>query len=121
MSETRFLSAIPVLASLDIQRSVDFFATVLGFSVRHSDPGSYGVVTRGTVGVHFWACSDRRYPENTSCRIRVEGIEALYDTCQRAGVVHPSAPMATKPWGAREFGVLDPDGNLVTFAEWADE
>lgn len=25
MSETQFLSAIPVLASLDIQRSVDFF------------------------------------------------------------------------------------------------
>jgi hypothetical protein len=25
-----------------------------------------------------------------------------------------------KPWGAREFGVLDEDGNLVTFAERQD-
>lgn len=120
MSETQFLSAIPVLASLDIRRSVDFFSTVLGFSVRHAEQGAYGVVTRGAVGVHFWACDDRRYPENTSCRIRVEGIEVLYDTCQRAGIVHVRAPLATKPWGTREFGILDPDGNLVTFAEWAD-
>jgi catechol 2,3-dioxygenase-like lactoylglutathione lyase family enzyme len=121
MSETRFVSATPVLASLDIQRSVDFFSDVLGFDVRHAEQGVYGVVTRGAVGIHFWACDDRRYPENTSCRIRVEGIEALHDVCLQAGFVHPRAPMSTKPWGSREFGILDPDGNLITFAEWEGE
>lgn len=64
MSDTRFLSAIPVLASLDIQRSVDFFAAVLGFAVRHSEPGVYGMVIRGEMGVDFPGCHRAR-----GCRI----------------------------------------------------
>jgi hypothetical protein len=31
--------------------------------------------------------------------------------------VHPHAPLRDPWWGTREFGVLDPDGNLVTFYE----
>jgi hypothetical protein len=36
MGDTDFVGAIPVLASLDIERSVDFFASRLGFTVRYS-------------------------------------------------------------------------------------
>lgn len=41
----------------------------------------------------------------------------LFAELQPQGVVHPNAPLAQKPWGSREFGVLDPDGNLITFVE----
>lgn len=112
-----FVSATPVLASLDIERSAKFFEDRLGFSRVHVDPGIYGVVTRGQVAIHFWACSDRRIAEATSCRIRVEGIDQLYARCLSEGIVHPNAPLQRKPWGTIEFGVLDPDGNLVTFHE----
>ncbi len=33
--ETLFISATPVLASLDIERSVDFFCSGLGFTKLH--------------------------------------------------------------------------------------
>ncbi len=114
----RLQSATPVLASLDIARSVEFFCTKLGFSALHVAPGVYGVVTRNEVQIHFWACADRSIAENTSCRVRVSGIDALYAQIEPLGIVHPHAPLANKPWGTREFGILDPDGNLVTFAEW---
>jgi uncharacterized glyoxalase superfamily protein PhnB len=112
-----FVSATPVLASLDIQRSADFFESRFGFSKVYVAPGSYGIVAHGDVQIHFWACSDKRIAEATSCRIRVAGIRQLYESCAGTGIVHPNAPLQSKPWQTLEFTVLDPDGNAVTFHE----
>ena len=119
-TETQFIAATPVLASLESQTSVAFFRIPLGLNRAHAEQGVCGVVSRGAVHVHFWACDDRHIAENTSCRIRVQGLDALYSACTAAGIVHPNAPLDEKPWGAKEFAVLDPDGNLITFAEWRD-
>ena len=119
-SETTFVSATPTLASLDIQRSVEFFCSILGFSSVHMQQGQYGIVSRGPVAIHFWACNEPHNAANTSCRVRVRGIAALYAQCQLAGIVHPHAALDEKPWGSREFGILDPDSNLVTFCEWTE-
>jgi catechol 2,3-dioxygenase-like lactoylglutathione lyase family enzyme len=110
-------SAAPVLASLDIERTVSFYCSRLGFSRVYVDPGVWGIVTRDSVQIHFWPCSDKRIAENTSCRVYVSGIDALFAEIEPMGVVHPNASLAQKPWGSREFGVLDPDGNLITFAD----
>jgi catechol 2,3-dioxygenase-like lactoylglutathione lyase family enzyme len=118
-NEVLFISATPVLASLDIERSVDFFCSGLGFEKLHVQQGVYGVIARGGVSIHFWACSEKHIAESTSCRIRVEGVEALYSVCTALGVVHPNAALESTPWGSKEFGILDPDGNLVTFSEHA--
>lgn len=114
------LAATPVLASLDIPRSVDFFCAKLGFTAVRAEPGVYGIVTRDGVQIHFWACADRAIAEATSCRVRVRGVDRLYAQVEPLGIVHPRAPLAATPWGTREFGVLDPDGNLITFAQWDD-
>ena len=119
MNDERLLSATPVLASLDIERSVHFYRTHLGFEVQHVEQGVYGVVTRDEVGLHFWACSERQIAENTSCRFRVDRLDSLYARCEAAGIVHPNASLESKPWGAREFAITDPDGNLVWFSQWA--
>lgn len=116
-TEIEFLSATPILASLDIERSTSFFVKHLGFAAIHVDPGVYGIVGRGNVQIHFWACPDKKYAEATACRVQVSGIDALYQSCKGDGIVHPNAPLEAKPWGSREFGVLDVDGNLVTFVE----
>jgi catechol 2,3-dioxygenase-like lactoylglutathione lyase family enzyme len=112
---TTFIAATPVLASLDIERSAEFFASRLGFRRVHAVQGEYGIVSNGPVQIHFWACTDRHIAEATSCRVHVEGIEALYARCLSHSIVHPNAPLQNKPWGTKEFAVLDPDGNLVAF------
>lgn len=117
---SRLLSATPILASLDIERSVEFFRSRLGFAVLHAEQGIYGVVSRDAVSIHFWACSERRIAEHTACRVRVEGVDSLFAACLANGIVHPNAPLQSKPWGTREFGVIDPDGNLITFAQSND-
>ncbi len=45
----RFLSATPVLASLDIGRSVEFYRK-LGFTALHAEQDGYGVITRDAIG-----------------------------------------------------------------------
>jgi catechol 2,3-dioxygenase-like lactoylglutathione lyase family enzyme len=118
--KSTFLSATPVLASLDIERSIAFYTAKLGFTALHVEQGVYGVVTRDNISLHFWACDDRKIAEATSCRIRVTEIDALYAECRAHHIVHPNAPLENKPWDSREFGILDMDGNLITFAEHDD-
>lgn len=111
----RLIAAIPKLASLDIERSLAFFER-LGFERLHASR-EYGVVKRDEVSIHFWLCPDPRTPKETGCRVSVEGIDVLFEAFSRAGVVHPNGRLESKPWGTREFSILDIDGNLVTFAE----
>ena len=114
---TNFIAAVPVLASLDIERSAEFFVAKLGFTKVHVAAGAYGIVSNGPVEIHFWACADRLIAQATSCRVQVRSIEQLHQQCQQNAIVHPKAQLETKPWGAREFAILDPDGNLITFYE----
>ena len=109
--------AAPVLASLDIERSVEFYCSRLGFTRVYVEPGGWGIVSRDDVEIHFWPCSERHIAENTSCRVYVTEIAELFGEFNAQGVIHPNAPLQDRPWGAREFGVCDGDGNLITFAE----
>jgi catechol 2,3-dioxygenase-like lactoylglutathione lyase family enzyme len=110
-------SADPVLASLDIERTVTFYCSRLGFARVYVEPGVWGIVTRDSIRIHFWACSDKNIAENAGCRVYVSGLDALFAELAPLGVVHPNASIEHKPWGSREFGILDLDGNLITFVE----
>ncbi len=90
-----------------IERTIAFYCSRLGFCCVYSDQGVYGIVSRDDVYNHFWACPDRHIAESTSCRVYVTGVDALYAELQPHGLVHPNAPLQDKPWGAREFGMLE--------------
>ena len=111
-----FERAVPVLASLDIEATQQFYATRLGFEPTATYP-DYGISVRDGIEVHFWLTDDPAAPSITSCRIDVTGIDALYAEMQAAGVVHPNGALQDQPWGMREFAVLDGDGNLIKFAQ----
>jgi catechol 2,3-dioxygenase-like lactoylglutathione lyase family enzyme len=120
-TQISFVAAIPALAVSDVPRAVAFFADVLGFDAIHVQ-GDYGIARRDAVEVHFWAATgpegsgaEPRLAGTTSCRVRVDGITALYEQCQAQQVVHPNGELHEQPWGTREFTILDPDRNAVTF------
>ena len=108
--------AVPVLASIDLEATQQFYEERLGFAPVNRYPG-YAIVVRDGVQIHFWLTTDPELPKVTSCRIDVEGVDALYEEFQAAGVVHPNGPLGDKPWGMREFAVVDGDGNLITFGQ----
>lgn len=42
----------------------------------------------------------------------------IYFTCSDNGVaIHPGGAQEQQPWGKKEFSLLDPDNNLLTFPE----
>ena len=112
-----FISTTPVLASLDMARTVAFYARVLGARTVHAQPGEYAIVSLGGLELHFWACQDPEIPRQTSCRIQVAGITALHAQCLTENAVHPNGGLRQQPWGTQDFSLLDEDGNCVTFYE----
>ena len=131
------LQAIPALPVQDAAAAVAFYRDKLGFEVLHHD-GGFAVLARDEAVVHLWEAGDDSWRERdsiakpvrsgaesfiagtASCRIRVEGVDALYEELRAADVLHPVSRdgVSDEDYGAREFATLDADGNLVTFFEW---
>ena len=108
--------AAPVLASLNMDETMDFYVNKLGFRAGWHDAG-YGIVRRDGIMLHFWKTDDRIHPEHTSCYLYVDGVDELYAELQAAGVIHPNGKLEDKPWGMREFAVLDIHGNLLRIGQ----
>lgn len=107
-------SAAPVLASLNLQESVDFYTRRLGFTMCNQFD-NYAIVARDGVEIHFWLCQERHIAENTSCYIRVVNTQALFEELTSNGL--PLAEPLVQPWGMKELVVFDPHGNLLKFGE----
>ena len=116
MKSTFLRKSDPVLPSLDIAETLSFYTEKLGFRIRYEDD-AYAIVARDEIALHFWKCNDPHIPQNTSCYVYVRGIDSLYAEMQVAGVVHPNGTLEDKPYGIREFAILDQDGNLLRFGE----
>ncbi len=112
-------TASPVLASLNMDETIDFYKNKLGFRVTWHD-ANYGIVRRDHIAIHFWKTDDRIYPEHTSCYLYVEGVDELYEEMRVAGVVHPNGKLANHPWGMREFSILDVHGNLLRIGQYLE-
>ncbi|MDQ0469632.1 bleomycin resistance protein [Labrys wisconsinensis] len=115
----RLTASVPTLASLSFDETIAFYER-LGFSVQFRDLGLLGLARDG-VRLHFWLTGNRRVPQSTSCWIDVVGIDALFDLFAPLGVIHRRGRLQTKPWGMREFDVVDCHGNLIRFCEPATE
>ena len=114
---TKFKTAGPVLASLDIPVSVQFYEDKLGFRRTFCDEG-YGIVIRDHIPIHFWHCDDEIFPKNTSCYIYLEsGVDELFEEYEPHDVIHPNSKLENHPWGMREFAILDNFGNLIRFGQ----
>ncbi|WP_334187305.1 bleomycin resistance protein [Noviherbaspirillum sp.] len=106
-------STVPVLPSLDLQQTVDFYTNKLGFREAGRYP-DYAILVRDGCEIHFWPCDDRRIAENSSCYIR-GNTQRLYEdfTSRGLDIKEP----AVRPWGMKELYVIDPHGNLLKFGE----
>lgn len=111
---TNIQSAIPVLASLSITDSVAFYTQRLGFAVVF-EQSDYAILRREGAELHFWLCSQRQVAENTSCYLRVENTQALFEEFLGKGL--NVQPPSEREWGMKELYVIDPHGNLLKFGQ----
>lgn len=98
----------------------DFYIHQLGFRVFGSpDHDGYLMLEKDQIQIHFFEFASINPKENYGqVYIRTNAIEELYKTFIATNTqIHPNGKLALKPWGLKEFSILDPDSNLLTFGE----
>jgi catechol 2,3-dioxygenase-like lactoylglutathione lyase family enzyme len=126
-SKATIVGAEPQLFVTDIERSCQFFCGKLGFSLvfSYGKPPYYAQVARDAARLNLRfveqvviesAVRDREELLSASMTVATAGeIKLLYLEFQSAGVAFHQK-LKKQPWGARNFVVKDPDGNLLLFA-----
>jgi hypothetical protein len=116
MTKPKMLTAISVLLSLDVPATVTFYTTKLGFTCPYQDEG-FAILQRDRIQLHFTGCNEQHLVDWSSCRVEVDGVDALYEECSSQGIVHPNSKLEDTDYGTREFGIIDVHGVLITFFE----
>jgi catechol 2,3-dioxygenase-like lactoylglutathione lyase family enzyme len=126
-SKATIVGAEPQLLVTDIKRSCEFFSEKLGFTLvfSYGRPPYYAQVGRDAARLNL-RCVERPVIESTvrdreellSASMTVataDEIKLLFLEFQSAGVAFHQT-LKKQPWGANNFVVKDPDGNLLLFA-----
>ncbi|MBR1224078.1 MULTISPECIES: VOC family protein [unclassified Bradyrhizobium] len=120
-------AAEPQLFVADIKASCDFFTGRLGFTVAftYGEPSFYAQVKRDGARLNLRCVEaavidpglrDREQLLSASLTVATaEAIKQLFLEFQAAGVTFFQT-LKREPWGARDFILKDPDGNLLLFA-----
>jgi hypothetical protein len=95
------------------------FYEMLGFEQVGGDFDNYLMVQKDEIQIHFFEFKELNPKENYGqVYIRTDDIETLYQSfLENKVTIHPNGNLQTKPWGQREFSILDPDTNLLTFGQ----
>lgn len=98
----------------------DYYINQLGFTEYGSaDYDGYLMVEKDNIQIHFFEYKDLDPKENYGqVYIRTNDIDRLYNELLDRNVsIHPNGRLETKPWKQKEFSLLDPDHNLLTFGQ----
>lgn len=117
----RLCIAYPVIFTTDMATSLAFYETKLGFAVDflYGEPPFYGMVSRDGAGLHLRHVD--RHPMShdeadlLAASIPVAGEKDLFLELKEKGVTFHQT-FKSQPWGASDFIVKDPDGNLLHFS-----
>ncbi|MCB0548015.1 MAG: VOC family protein [Phaeodactylibacter sp.] len=115
------LTAInPKLPMRDKAVTKDYYVNQLGFQVfGNQDFDGYLMLRKDHIQIHFFEFKELDPKENYGqVYIRTDDIEEFYQfLMEKKTRIHPNGHLQTKPWGQKEFSVLDPDNNLLTFGQ----
>ncbi|HPF13977.1 MAG: VOC family protein [Planctomycetes bacterium] len=115
-----FKEVHPILPVLDIEAAIQFYTERLGFRLAFRDPSgpdNYVGVRRDGVELHFQYQREVDMPPRGSIMIRflVDDPDALFAEYQSSGEFDKPTSVEDKPWGTREFALMDPNGHGLTF------
>lgn len=115
------LTAIhPKLPMRDKTATRNFYSNKLGFQEFGSaDYDGYLMMQKDGIQIHFFEFKTLVPNENYGqVYIRTNEIDTFYQTLLYNKIsIHPNGQLVIKPWGQKEFSVLDPDNNLLTFGQ----
>jgi catechol 2,3-dioxygenase-like lactoylglutathione lyase family enzyme len=134
MDAAQFRQVHPIVGTRDLDRAIAFYVERLGFELAFDDdkrPRNYVGLRRDGVVLHFQFQYEHEMG-TVRLRFRVRDPDALlaeYESRQAFALAAESTsaqntsparveltePIRDTPWGSREFGFYDPDGNALFF------
>lgn len=112
----------PKLPMRNKKTTVDYYVNKLGFEAFGSEYfADYLMVRKDNIQIHFFEFKEINPKENYGqIYIRTNNIEDYYQSLKANKIeIHPNGDLKIKPWGQKEFAILDPDNNLLTFGQKA--
>jgi catechol 2,3-dioxygenase-like lactoylglutathione lyase family enzyme len=109
--------AATVFTVRDMPKSVEHYCSALGFVVtfQYGNPIFYTCLCRDEVALHLLSAQQtKRLPGNGAVCVFVKDMESLHAelTARGAKIVKPPQ---NYDYGMRDFDVIGPDGNQITF------
>lgn len=129
-----FNKVTPNLIVADMDKSLNFYRDVLGFTVSQTVPDHapfiFAWMKRGEADIFLNQqqkpqpgqpdlFAGRQIGGTLSMYITLTGIDDLLKQVEQHGI-RPAIPLHKEFYGMKEFAVLDPDGYVIIFAEQAE-
>lgn len=114
--------AIPILPCRSVSATAEFYRR-LGFEGGpHGFNPDYAIFKRGKVEIHFFTHAELVPAQSwAGCYIRVSDVQSFYEASLASDLPDSGTPrlhrLEDKPWGLREFAIIDPDGNLLRIGQ----
>lgn len=108
----------------DIDSATDFYTQALGFQIVRQEQDGYTALKKDDAQIDLQpadhvedehpAKPDGIKPIGVGVEVvlAVDDLQSEYDRVVDSGW-KPAAPIQTRPWGASDFRVLDPDGRYI--------
>lgn len=105
---------LPHLPCDNVGAAIVHYRDVLGFSVNYQQD-DLGVMYRDSVTLLLIART-KRHTGIGSCTVYINSADELYAELTSKGANVQGEPVS-RPWGLRDFDVVDPEGNRIAFAQ----
>jgi hypothetical protein len=118
-----FKNLIPKIFYSRLQDGLEFFVDGLGFSVDYQD-ASMAVISRDGAKAYIVENAHCAALDRPELSVDTDDIASVYkEMAQRVPhLLHPnSKTISLKPWGSKEFAMLDKTTVCVIFRQWDDE
>ena len=115
-SKPRFEAVTPRLPVADVEKSLSFYVDALGFELGWTwgTPMSHANVCRDSIGFDLIAVPEGRRG-TAMAYVQIDGVDAYHsDLISKSVAV---SDLQDRPYGMRDFEVIDSDGNRLVFGE----
>jgi dihydrofolate reductase/uncharacterized glyoxalase superfamily protein PhnB len=110
-------AVVPILSVTNLREALDYYERVLEFRIgwRWGEPPHLASARRDGVEVNLSEAQGVN-PGASKLYVHVTGVDAYYNQiCMACAKI--AAPLADRPYGMRDFRIVDPSGNELSFGE----
>lgn len=115
--QPQMMDIIPTYPVENMQRALDYYVNKIGFALVLQSGGTYASVGRDYVQIGLALSKGAAKGPKSSSYVNMNNIDVFYQGLVAKGV-KMARELKTQPSKMREFAIVDPDGNTLTFGEY---